>query len=313
MSCTIIRPKDHTAWLEARTQGIGSSEVGTILGLNPFETPLQLWQRKRGITAPQEENFAMKAGHYLEDAVSRFYADETGAHIIKNSTGDWIAVSNEKPYMRVSPDRLFWSPGTRHSMAARGILECKTTQLTIDADDLPKHWFCQLQYQLHVTGLKHGALAWLTQGRTFGQRAFAYDAEFCAFICERIDEFWQKNIIEGEKPDPINTADVLLLYPTQTDGKTVQADEETAGAWYELKEMKEEMKEIKAKADQLEEQIKLRMQDAEALVDGARTLCTWRSSGETVKFCAEALKQDAPEVYSRYTRRQPGTRRFLIK
>lgn len=46
MSYTIIRPKDRNEWLEHRKSGIGSSEVATILGLNPWETPYQLWRRR---------------------------------------------------------------------------------------------------------------------------------------------------------------------------------------------------------------------------------------------------------------------------
>ena len=107
MSYTIIRPKDRGEWLEYRKGGIGSSEVGTILGLNPYETPYQLWRKKKGIDAPQAETFAMKAGHYLEDAVSLFFADETGKQIIKASSGDWLIVNKEKSFMRVSPDRTF--------------------------------------------------------------------------------------------------------------------------------------------------------------------------------------------------------------
>lgn len=111
MSYTIIRPKDRQEWLRHRESGIGSSEVGTILGLNPFETPYQLWRRKKGLDAPKQENFAMKAGHYLEDAVSLFYRDETGKEIIKASSGDWLIVNNEKNYLRVSPDRTYWDSG----------------------------------------------------------------------------------------------------------------------------------------------------------------------------------------------------------
>lgn len=128
MSYTIIRPKDRNEWLKHRESGIGSSEVGTILGLNPFETPYQLWRRKKGLDAPKQENFAMKAGHYLEDAVSLFYRDETGKEIIKASAGDWLIVNNEKTYLRVSPDRTFWIPGRTKSDRNKGILECKTTQ-----------------------------------------------------------------------------------------------------------------------------------------------------------------------------------------
>lgn len=68
-----IENVSHDQWLENRKSGIGSSEIATIVGLNPYETPYQLWLRKTGQVPPKEENFFMKAGHYLEDAVARFY------------------------------------------------------------------------------------------------------------------------------------------------------------------------------------------------------------------------------------------------
>ena len=54
MSYTIIRPKDRNEWLKHRESGIGSSEVGTILGLNPFETPYQLGEERKGWTLPSK-------------------------------------------------------------------------------------------------------------------------------------------------------------------------------------------------------------------------------------------------------------------
>ena len=166
MSVTIIRPADRNEWLQHREQGIGSSEVATILGLNPWETPYQLWRRKKGLDKGKSETFAMKAGHYLEDAVSMFWHDETGRDIIKRSAGDWLMVNTEKPFMRVSPDRTYWLSGMPHNNANKGILECKTTQMRIDPDDLPKHWFCQVQYQLGVAEYvsrlaKSGQRVWL--------------------------------------------------------------------------------------------------------------------------------------------------------
>ena len=113
----ILRPSSREEWLKERERGIGSSEVGTILGVNPFETPYQLWRRKRGLDEPKQETFAMKAGHYLEDAVSKFYADATGKEIIKSSSSDWIIVNSEKDFLRVSPDRTFWLPGLPKSQS----------------------------------------------------------------------------------------------------------------------------------------------------------------------------------------------------
>lgn len=103
MSTTVIRPKNRAEWLEYRKSGIGSSEVATIVGLNPWETPYQLWRRKMGLDAPKEETFAMKAGHYLEDAVSQFWQDATGREVInvRRVTGS-SAITNA-PTFRYRP------------------------------------------------------------------------------------------------------------------------------------------------------------------------------------------------------------------
>ena len=111
MNNVIIRPKSREEWLEHRKNGIGSSEVATIVGLNPWETPYQLWRRKLGLDPAKDETFAMKAGHYLEDAVAMFWHDETGREIIKRSAGDWIIANKERPYLQVSPDRTYWLSG----------------------------------------------------------------------------------------------------------------------------------------------------------------------------------------------------------
>lgn len=71
--------------------------------------------------------------------------------------------------MRVSPDRTYWLSDSRKA-SDKGILECKTTQMRIDEDDIPKHWFCQVQYQLGVAELTQGSLAWLCSGREFGYK-----------------------------------------------------------------------------------------------------------------------------------------------
>lgn len=119
MSNTIIRPKDRNEWLELRKAGIGSSEVATIVGLNPWETPYQLWRRKLGLDPAKDETFAMKAGHYLEDAVAQFWHDATGNEIIKSSAGDWLIKDNDRPYLQVSPDRTFGSQDEPRTTATR--------------------------------------------------------------------------------------------------------------------------------------------------------------------------------------------------
>lgn len=313
MSNTIIRPKDRTEWLKYRESGIGSSEVATIVGLNPWETPYQLWRRKVGLDAPKQENFAMKAGHYLEDAVSLFWQDETGQQVIKSSAGDWLIRDDERPYLQVSPDRTYWLADMPHSNENKGILECKTTQMTIDEDDIPKHWFVQVQYQLGVAGYQHGSLAWLTQGRNFGYKDLAFVPDFFAWLVEEVDRFWLDNIQGKQEPTAANVQDILLKYNRHTDGKIVEVNDEIFAAYQDLKAVKDELSAIEEKKTALEEKIKLGFGDAEAISYDGQTLATWKAPKPSNKFDAKAFTAAHPDLAKEFTFPTQGARRFLLK
>lgn len=313
MSTTIIRPKDRAEWLEHRKHGIGSSEVATILGLNPWETPYQLWRRKKGLDAPQEETFAMKAGHYLEDAVSQFWADATGREVIKSSAGDWLIVNNEREFLRASPDRTYWIPGLPKSNENKGILECKTTQMSIDADDLPKHWFCQVQYLLGVSELTQGSLAWLCSGREFGYKDIAFVEDFYGWMTEEIERFWVDNILGGIEPAATSVADVVTKYARHTEGKIIEASDEIMTAYTRLKEVRAEIAKAETEKEELEAKIKIGFGDAEAISYGGQTLATWKASKESAKFDSKAFCKAHPDLAQEFTKVTPGSRRFLLK
>lgn len=312
MSNTIIRPATREEWLEVRKSGIGSSEVATIVGLNPWETPYQLWRRKRGLDAPKPENFAMKAGHYLEDAVSRFWVDETGRQVIKRSAGDWIIRDNDRPYLQVSPDRTYWL-GESRSQGDKGILECKTTQMAVDANDIPKHWFCQVQYQLGVAGYEHGSLAWLCSGREFGYTDIAHVPDFYAWLIEEVDRFWVDNILGGQEPDAVNVADVLLKYNRHTDGRSIEVSDEIYEAYKNLKDVRSEIDALDARKEELEARIKLAFADAEAITYDGQTIATWKAPKPSKKFDAKAFQAAHPEEAEPYMITTQGARRFLLK
>lgn len=312
MSNTIIRPANREEWLEVRKSGIGSSEVATIVGLNPWETPYQLWRRKVGLDKPKEENFAMRAGHYLEDAVSRFWMDETGRQIIKRSAGDWIIRDNDRPYLQVSPDRTYWL-GESRANSEKGILECKTTQMTVDADNLPEHWFCQVQYQLGVAGYEQGSLAWLCSGRNFGYADIAFVDNFFGWLIDSVDRFWIDNIQGGKEPDPINVADVLLKYNRHTDRKSIEVSDEIFDAYSQLKDVRKELDALDKRKEALEAQIKLAFMDAEAITYGGSTIATWKAPKPSEKFNAKAFQATHPELAAEFMETSQGARRFLLK
>ena len=313
MSNTIIRPKDRNEWLEYRKAGIGSSEVATILGLNPFETPYQLWRRKIGLDEPKTETFAMKAGHYLEDAVSLFWSDETGRVVIKSSAGDWLIRDNERPFLQVSPDRTYWLTGEKKNASNKGILECKTTQMKIDGDDLPKHWFCQVQYQLGVAGLREGSLAWLCSGREFGYKDLSFVPDFYGWIVEEVEKFWTDNIQGKKEPEATTVQDVLLKFNRHTDGKIVEVNDEIFADYERLKEVKAEIAKLDEIKTGLEDRIKLGFGDAEAISYGGQTIATWKAPKPGEKFDDKAFKAAHPDLAKEFTKTVQGARRFLLK
>ena len=313
MSNTIIRPKNRAEWLEIRKQGIGSSEVATIVGLNPWETPYQLWRRKLGLDPEKETSFAMKAGHYLEDAVSLFWQDETGQQVIKSSAGDWLIRDNERHYLQVSPDRTYWLKGMAKNNDNKGILEIKTTQKSIDEEDIPKHWFVQLQYQLGVAGYRCGSLAWLIQGRTFGYKDLDFVPDFYDWLVEEVDKFWLDNIQGKQEPTAANVQDILLKYNRHTDGKIVEVNDEIFAAYQDLKAVKEELALIEEKKVSLEEKIKMVFGDAEAISYAGQTLATWKAPKPSSKFDAKAFTAAHPDLAKEFTTETQGARRFLLK
>lgn len=320
MGTLTITSKTHGDWLKSREQGIGSSEVATVLGLNPYDTPYQLWLRKTGqVETVEQENFLMKAGHYLEDAISRFCADEAGLDIVKNSKSEFVVVDKEKPFMRVSPDRYAYPAGAKHTADNKVIVECKSSQKPVDPDNISKYWFVQVMYQLRVTQIPKAYIAWLVQGRDFGCKPIYYDSDFASFIEEEVERFWIDCVVGGREPALSNIQDVLIKFPRHEEGKKVYASTEILDAWAELKDTNTEIKRLQSVKESLEETIKASMLDAERLVSPAedgieeRTLVTWKMSKASQKFDSDTFKREQPEMYARYLKEAQGSRRFILK
>lgn len=313
MNRTRLKFSNRQEWLNARKDGIGASEVASVVGLNPWETPYQLWRRKLGMDAPQEENFYMKAGHYLEDAVARFYSDASGREIISSSADDFMFINPDKPFLRVSPDRTFWLLGMAHNDDNKGILECKTTQKTVDPDDLPKHWFCQVQMNLGVAGYEQGSLAWLCSGREFGYKDITFAPDFYGWLVEEVERFWVDNILGKKEPDAISAQDILTKYNRHTDGKQVEVGDDIYEAYKDLKDLKKQIAAMEERKETLEGRLKMAFGDAEAITYGGDTLATWKAPKPSMKLDTKLLAAKYPNIVEEYTLPVQGARRFLLK
>ena len=307
-----LQNSSREEWLKNRAGGIGSSDIATIVGLNPYETPFQLWQRKTGRVPGKEETFFMKAGHYLEDAVAKFYEDESGRKVIARSAAEDIYVHPDYDWARVSPDRMFWI-GEKRSGDDKGVLECKTTQREIDPDNLPPYWFTQVQYQLGVMGRENASLAWLSAGRTFDYRDIELVPDYFCWLMEEAEKFHRDHLIADVEPALTTAEDVVIKYAQHSPGTFVEASDEIADMISRLKEIKGQVKELEGTKDEIESALKLTFGEAEAINYHGSVLATWKAPKAGTTFDKKGFEAAEPEIYAKYLIPSQGARRLLLK
>jgi len=141
-------------WHAAR-EGIGGSDIGAIMGKNPWKSAYTLWAEKSNLIAGIESNTAMRLGTALESPIREFWANENKAWLTVHETGTWQSLENS--YYKANPDGIIeWSDGQL------GVLEIKHSRQYWDK--LPEAYELQVQWYLHVLGLKLGIVVALAAG-----------------------------------------------------------------------------------------------------------------------------------------------------
>jgi putative phage-type endonuclease len=198
----------QAAWLAARQEGIGGSEVGALVGVNEHETPFSVWNNKKRDSKDLSGVPAIEWGHRLEDVVAQKTAEEVGL-VSRFAGGLWA--DREKPFLRVTPDRFATRP---RAWKALGVIECKTAgddehweSGTITpggggTGSAPLSYQAQLQWQLGILGLKIGWLGCfhLAAGRQFFTVEVHYDHEWFRELADEAERFWHANILGDEPP-----------------------------------------------------------------------------------------------------------------
>lgn len=137
--------------------------------------------------------------------------------------------------------------------------------------------------------------------------------DFFGWLVEEVDRFWVDNILGKKEPEAKTVSDVLLKFNQHTGGKTIEVSDDIYEAYKSLKGVREEIKALEAREEELEGLIKLRFEDAEALTYGGQTIATWKASKASPKFDAKAFQAAHPDLAQEFTHVTQGARRFLLK
>jgi hypothetical protein len=191
---------------------VGGSDAGTLLGLNKYKSPINLFYQAVGISVlPFKMNSAILHGKQLEDYVAQCwqYYDGTEEGWIENTnSGNKIKryskvraiIENPKyPVLFANIDGKITKHPTYGKTA--GVLEVKTISgYSADSYEagLPPSYLLQLQHYMLVTGWSYGEIVYLKDGRELGCITFEADKELQDRILNAAYEF-NARVIEARK------------------------------------------------------------------------------------------------------------------
>lgn len=168
-------------WHKAREGGIGGSEVGTILGLNPYESAYALWCKRTGrIPSQIQINWAIRFGNAFEQPILDLWAEEHPEWEVF-LTGTYR--SKENPLLHANPDALAKHRETGEWM----IIEIKTARSTWDS--VPQAYTAQVLHYMGVMGVQRGIIV-AVAGMTWFEQEVPYNAEQIQIQNEMLLRFW---------------------------------------------------------------------------------------------------------------------------
>lgn len=304
-------------WLAVRKNGIGSSDAGAAVGLNPYQSQLELWMVKTGRDAglpkvdPNDETSPMYWGSLLEPIVAAHYTKRTGNRVRKIN-----AVLQhhdpDKSWMLANIDREIVGVGDVQ------ILECKTAGefgSRLWRDGVPEYVQLQVQHQLAVTGRMAADVCCLICGQEIRIYRIDRDDALIARLIELEKKFWRYVETDTAPPaDGSDSADVALrcLYPHDS-GSTLDLthDREMSAAFADLVTVRDEITNREKVEAQLKQHIQQHMGDA-SKANFETGSVSYKRSKDGVGLDVAKLLQDQPDLVARYPLTKPGSRRFLI-
>jgi putative phage-type endonuclease len=179
-TCLGIFEDGSPEWHQQRDEPgiITGSMIGTLLGLNQWESPLSLFYKRTGqIDSWIEPSMSMKLGKALEQPILDVFDAEHPDWTVYR-TGTWESI--EHPWLRANPDALYVD---EHGELC--LIEVKFSRNYFN-DEIPPSYRAQMMWYLGCLGIKKGLLVALADS-AYKEIAIEFDQfEFNWMVAEAI-------------------------------------------------------------------------------------------------------------------------------
>ena len=259
----VEQDKEPEKWLELRTTGIGGSDVGAIMGMNKYASPLTVYLSKKNVEG-FKGNAATEWGHILEDPIRQKTAEELGIEII---SVPGMYTSLEVPFMNANLDGLCHAQNQveigGETVEGLGGYEIKTSSRGdgFSEDEIPDSYYCQVQHYMAVTGLPWFILtAFFMNTKSVRHYIIKRNDDF---IYEKLipaeKDFWENNVLANQAPEPlgVDAEDEYIKNMPLSD--EIVLDEETEDLIAQRMELQQQIKELEQKESALKDSIILKL------------------------------------------------------
>ena len=276
---------DLTTFHAQRLTGLGGSDIGAILGLNPWRSPFQVYLEKVGEAAPFEGNLQTRFGTYAEEFVAQEYCHQTGQRVqrftpmLRHPTAPLIG----------HVDRLVIPDGAKRASHRQEIrtdlgLEAKTASAFATGrgsdwgesgtDQCPEAYLIQAASYMALTGCPRWDVAVLFGNQEFRIYHLARDLELEAMILDEAARFWTDHVLARVPPDPTSEAEARQRWPRHSEGRVLEADDALLVMLQHLADTKRRGKELEDEEQGLKDLILPLLKDADSVRHGCLSLAT---------------------------------------
>lgn len=283
-------------WWRERDARVTASEAGVLLGWSKYETPKQMWERKKGLVPREPTSAAAHRGNVLEEPVAQLWQDLSGERL----TGAQTLVISPCGRVAATLDYVdgFGCP-----------VDIKTS-----VAGWSKTWVAQLHVQMFCTGTTSARIVRLGPDLLPTDHVVLWDQGLWDVLIGRVDEFLALLALdEWPESAPMHGADYLAL-PAIPRKMTVMVTPHDWDVLAEWRAAVAERKEAEGREQEAKEALMRLIGTSEGLVDEDGTmLVSWKNDRPKRQLDKERLLRDFPEVAEACMIERPGSRRLLNK
>ena len=299
-----LAPANYEEWLQDShdTPSIGASMSCSILGYNPWQSAVDVWDQLIRPNGGIDDNLAMYLGREMEPIVKKLFMDKTGLKVLNDNK---IRIDDKHEFLTTNLDGVVVGEGIP--------VEYKTTAKPWDGD-IPDHYFVQLQHQMMVTESPSIYFCSLSMGfrKQFIVERYNRNDKFIDELRDKLVTFWNENVVKGVPPEPKSISDAKKVFNNIDPESVATINDYTVVT--ELRALKETRAELDRQVNEKQLEIMKIIGDKETLVNTAGfELVTWKKSKPTTYLNAKKLADKDPDIYLKYLKQRDGSRRFVLK